>query len=118
MNEITKELLEALKSCERVMSVELNGLAVIQPELKEARAAIKKAETVLAEPQADEDGWIPWSGGECPIEPPAHNLFIRFRIGTETSDYKSRAQSYFWLHEERAHSADIIAYRIAKGADE
>ena len=43
MNEITKEMLEALKSCERVMSVELNGLAVIQPELKAARAAIAAA---------------------------------------------------------------------------
>ena len=43
MNEITKELLEALHDCERVMSEELKGLLVIQPELKNARAAIAKA---------------------------------------------------------------------------
>ena len=43
MNEITKELLEALQDCERVMSEELKGLLVIQPELKNARAAIAKA---------------------------------------------------------------------------
>ena len=52
MNEITKELLEALKGCERIMSCfELDGF-----ETKAARAAIAKAEAALAEPQADEDG--------------------------------------------------------------
>ena len=113
MNEITKELLDALKGCERIMSCfELDGF-----ETKAARAAIAKAEAALAEPQADADGWIPWGGGECPIEPPAHNLFIRFRSGIENGDHVSRAQSYFWLHEERAHSADIIAYRIVKESD-
>ena len=37
------DLLEALQDCERVMSAELKGLLVIQPELKNARAAIAKA---------------------------------------------------------------------------
>ena len=37
------KLLEALQDCERVMSEELKGLLVIQPELKNARAAIAKA---------------------------------------------------------------------------
>ena len=37
------DLLEALQDCERVMSEELKGLLVIQPELKNARAAIAKA---------------------------------------------------------------------------
>ena len=43
MNEITKELLDALQDCERVMSAELKGLLVIQPELEKARTAIAKA---------------------------------------------------------------------------
>ena len=55
MNEITKELLEALQDCERVMSAELKGLLVIQPELKKARAAIAKAEATLAAPQPSAD---------------------------------------------------------------
>lgn len=38
------ELLETLKDCVSVMEAELKGLAVIQPELKSARAAIAKAE--------------------------------------------------------------------------
>ena len=55
MNEITKELLEALHDCERVMSAELKGLLVIQPELEKARAAIAKAEAILAAPQPADD---------------------------------------------------------------
>lgn len=39
----SKKMLEALKDCERVMSIELRGLAVIAPELKAARAAIAAA---------------------------------------------------------------------------
>ena len=104
---------EAKEQCMRLLDTVLPE----HPFMK-ARAAIAKAEAALAEPQADEDGWIPWSGGKCPIEPPAHNLFIRFRSGIENGDHVSRAQSYFWLHEERAHPADIIAYRIVKESNE
>lgn len=38
------ELLGALRSCVMVMERDLSGLQLIQPELKEARAAIAKAE--------------------------------------------------------------------------
>lgn len=37
------DLLEALQDCVSVMSIELKGLAVIQPELRNAMAAIAKA---------------------------------------------------------------------------
>lgn len=77
--------------------------------------AIKNAEAAMAEPQPDADGWIKWEGGECPIDTPAHDLFIRFRNGKEDSDYVSRAQSYYWQRERKAHPADIIAYRIVEG---
>lgn len=36
-------LLDALRGCALVMKYDLNGLAVIQPELRAALAAIKKA---------------------------------------------------------------------------
>ena len=42
------ELLAALKDCVAVMTCELAGLSVIQPEIKQARAAIAKA---TGEPQ-------------------------------------------------------------------
>lgn len=47
MNEIVKELLDALHDCVRVMSAELKGLLVSQPELEKARAAIGKAEEAI-----------------------------------------------------------------------
>ena len=114
MNEITKDLLEALQDCERVMSAELKGLLVIQPELKKARAAIAKAEATLAAPQPADDGWIPWEGGDCPVETKGHDLFLRFRDGSERSDYVTRARGYDWKWERRGHPADIIAYRVVK----
>lgn len=114
MNEITKELLEALHDCERVMSAELKGLLVIQPELEKARATIAKAEAILADQQPADDGWIPWEGGDCPV---AHSttVDVRLRLGCEGCDV---ASNWRWLHETRGNSilegADIIAYRVVR----
>ena len=107
MNEITKELLDALKGCERIMSCfEMDGF-----ETKAARAAIAKAEAALAEPQADADGWIPWSGGECPVHGRAP-VEIQAKSGRKQTGL---AEVWEWRHF--GHRGDIIAYRIAKGAD-
>ena len=114
MNEITKELLDALQDCERVMSAELKGLLVIQPELKKARAAIAKAESTLAAPQPADDGWIPWEGGECPV---AHGTVVdvRYRDGWEGDGLASK---WRWHHATQESSdvkgLDIIAYRVVK----
>ena len=114
MNEIAKELLEALQDCERVMSAELKGLLVIQPELKKARAAIAKAESTLAAPQPADDGWIPWEGGKCPV---AHGTVVdvRLRLGHEGCDV---ASNWRWHHATQESSdvkeGDIIAYRVVK----
>ena len=112
MNEITKELLDALQDCERVMSAELKGLLVIQPELKKARAAIAKAEAALAAPQPSY--WIPWEGGECPV---AHGTVVdvRYRDGWEGDGLASK---WRWHHATQESSdvkeLDIIAYRVVK----
>ena len=113
MNEITKELLEALKGCERIMSCfELDGF-----ETKAARAAIAKAEAALAEPQAAADGWIPWSGGECPINNGVW-VWLRFRNGRNGHQFgpDNGAALWRWDHNH-LNEGDIVAYRIAKGAD-
>lgn len=58
-------LLGALKDCVTVMEKELNGLAVIQPELMAAKAAIEACEIVDAE-YAEWDGEsLPTAGTEC-----------------------------------------------------
>ena len=119
MNEITKELLDALHDCERVMSAELKGLLVIQPELEKARAAIAKAEATLTAPQPADDGWIPWGGGACPVEV-GTRVDAKFRDGEKAynvpagdcaEDPDSRS-ALDWYHTESDH--DIVAYRVVK----
>ena len=119
MNEITKELLDALQDCERVMSAELKGLLVIQPELEKARAAIAKAEAALVTPQPSDDGWIPWEGGECPVKV-GTRVDAKFRDGEKAynvpagdfaEDPDSRSASD-WSHMESDY--DIVAYRVVK----
>ena len=116
MDEITKELLDALQDCERVMSAELKGLLVIQPELEKARAAIAKAEAILVATQSD-DGWIPWGGGACPVEV-GTRVDAKFRDGEKAynvpaggfaEDPDSRSASD-WSHMEIDY--DIVAYRV------
>lgn len=112
MNEITKELMEALKGCERIMSCfELDGF-----ETKAARAAIAKAEAALAEPQADADGWIPWSGGECPT-PEGMAFDLRFCNGTTLLAASSISPGDKWNWGRERGPYDIVAYRIAKESD-
>jgi hypothetical protein len=110
MNEITKELLDALKGCERIMSCfEMDGF-----ETKAARAAIAKAEAALAEPQADADGWIPWSGGECPVSP-TMLVEVKLRSGKAWLNKKAEEGSFWeWYHGPKKSPDDIIAYRPLK----
>lgn len=57
---------------------------------------------------AQGDGWIPWSGGKCPVS--GHTVVeVRFRTKAKQS---ARADHYWWTHGELP--GDIIAYRIAK----
>ena len=118
MNEIAKELLDALKAC-------LKNCArwhPADPAVLGAISAIAKAEAALAEPQADADGWIPWSGGECPVTV-GTRVDAKFRDGEKAynvpagdcaEDPDSRSASD-WSHMESNY--DIIAYRIVKESD-
>ena len=134
MDEITKELLDALKpfaaffdavehmggnypKTGAIYSVtsHIGGHRELSVEdFKQAREIIAKAEAALVTPQPSADGWIPWEGGDCPVETNGHDLFLRFRDGREHSDYVTRARGYDWKWERRGHPADIIAYRVVK----
>ena len=109
MNEITKELLEALKACLKKGT----RWHPADPVVIGAISAIAKAEAALAEPQADADGWIPWSGGECPI-PEGMAFDLRFRDGVTllAASSISPASEWGWNHERSPYG--IIAYRIIK----
>ena len=108
MNEITKELLEALK---------LAGSIIGHPDdsaSKHIAYVIAKAEAALAEPQADEDGWIPWDGGKCPVSP-AMLVEVKLRSGQSWLNKDAEKGSFWgWYHGPKKTPYDIIAYRPIK----
>ena len=109
MNEITKELLDALKAC-------LKNCArwhPADPAVLGAISAIAKAEAALAEPQADADGWIPWGGGECPI-PEGMAFDLRFRDGAKLIAASSDWPTAEWDWSCESGPYGIVAYRIVK----
>lgn len=63
---------------------------------------------------APNDGWIPWSGGPCPVEPNAL-IEVRLRKGRK---YEGRACGFAkerWLHSlSLPEGGHIIAYRVVK----
>ena len=123
MNEITKELLDALKGAVAQMNLAAEcvergrhdeAILHLRSLTRGRSEAIAKAEAALVTPQPSADGWIPWEGGDCPVETKGHDLFLRFRDGSEHSDYVTRARGYDCKWERRGHPADIIAYRVVK----
>lgn len=57
MNDVTKDLLEALKAFDVLFACQCKD-STQRHWLDNARAAIARAEAALAEPQPDADGWI------------------------------------------------------------
>ena len=105
MNEITKELLDALKYAASCLGTDGNDpIDVI----------IAKAEAALFTPQPSDDGWIPWKGGDCPV---AHSTIVDVRLRNQ-GEGRAVASNWRWYHETRGNSilegADIIAYRVVK----
>ena len=112
MNEITKELLEALKLSEEFLCGPTAWTQEQENNLVEkVSCAIAKAEAALAEPQADADGWIPWSGGECPVNNGVW-FWLRFRNGHQFGP-DDEAALWRWGHNH-LDEGDIVAYRIVK----
>ena len=109
MNEITKELLEALKACLKKGA----RWHPADPVVLGAISAIAKAEAALAEPQAAADGWIPWSGGECPI-PEGMAFDLRFRDGAKLIAASSDWPTAEWDWSCESGPYGIVAYRIVK----
>ena len=118
MNEITEELLEALKTIESwnshttAYAVDFGSNGVRDFYRAIARQSIAKAESALAELQADADRWIMWDGGSIPAIGNAL-IEVKFRDGTVDTG-NSADWGICWLHRGDNDVADIVAYRIAK----
>ena len=140
MNEITKELLDALKpfaaffdavehmggnypKTGAIYSVtsHIGGHRELSVEdFKQAREIIAKAEAALAAPQPADDGWIPWASCECPV-PTGTIVDVMYRNGAigaslpaneSLSCLDDDAGPAYW-HADGV-SNDIIAYRVVK----
>ena len=99
MNEITKELLEQLKWL--VDHASQHG--IMPASLSKSRKAIAKAEAALAKPQAGK--WIPWKGGDCPVE---HNTHVNVR--NKSGEHTGKGWEFDW--NVPAEEYKITAYRI------
>lgn len=60
-------------------------------------------------PQIDNDGWIEWRGGECPVD---IGTLVEFEMRDGDKD-TALSTVLDWPHENR--SDDIIAYRVVPG---
>ena len=110
MNELTKELLDALKDAEEALSHVENNLhvRVNPPTLGRMRKAIAKAEAILAATEPSYDDWIPWKSGECPVER-RDVVMVKGKNGDVDTD---KSHFYDWHHT--GSPFDIIAYRVVK----
>ena len=113
MNEITKELLEACKAFTAIQHIDSAACGPLKSALLMAKKAIAKAEAALAAPQAAADGWIPWSGGECPI-PEGMAFDLRFRDGAKLIAASSDWPTAEWDWSCESGPYGIVAYRIVK----
>tara|TARA_R110000751_G_scaffold307812_1_gene431874 strand:+ start:45692 stop:46054 length:363 start_codon:yes stop_codon:yes gene_type:complete len=76
-----------------------------------ALAAFRAAQ----EAQEPDDGWIPWAGGECPVEPDALvNVQIRAEPHPPFREPLTRAKGWFWGRSSEDLPGDITAYRLHK----
>ena len=80
----------------------------------EAMAASMQESKPVATPEpepATDDGWIDWSGGECPPVEADTEVWIKLRDGT-SSYGQWKARNYSWQHHDNCD--DIIKYRLSK----
>lgn len=56
-----------------------------------------------------QDDWIPWEGGECPVEAGTWTA-VRFGDGHECVD--DDPEGWFWKQSTPPRSFDSIAYRV------
>jgi hypothetical protein len=55
---------------------------------------------------AEQNGWLEWNGGDCPLDADAV-LDIKMRDGE--TELNQRAGWYYWVHNN--DDGDIVSYR-------
>ena len=72
---------------------------------------LSREEYYQAYPKADADGWIEWSGGECPVSE-FEAVQVKYKIDDGSGMCGTDAGELHWLHEDV--DWDIVAYRLHK----
>lgn len=92
------------------LGVNLDDKALAKGAVRRADALIVELERTDVSDEPDNEGWIPWAGGECPVDGETR-VDVKFRWGGEIRD-EPAVRFDQWNHA--SSDADIIAYRIAK----
>ena len=117
MNEITKELLDALKGAVAQMNLAAEcvergrhdeAILHLRSLTRGRSEAIAKAEAILAATEPSYDDWIPWKGGECPVGR-RDVVMVKGKNGEVDTD---KAHFYDWHHT--GSPFDIVTYREVK----
>jgi hypothetical protein len=76
-----------------------------------ATIAYHQADAMLAarEPSVEESEWVPWSGGECPVDDEC-TVIVKLSDGTLCEP--DLACHFVWTHADQKYCDNIIAYRI------
>lgn len=98
------------------------ALALLQIEIENEKKELEffdEAPQVESQEKQD-DGWIPWNGGECPVDPEtrvfyqlrAENISTIKRHARDYPESHSYAANFRWTHEDSV--SDIVAYKVVK----
>lgn len=88
-----------------------DGWRDIQGYAKLAEDRCKVEVIGVPSPQPDADGWIPWGGGECPVDGGAL-VSVKFRNYNPSSNDPVPACNWIWHHLGK--NGDIMAYKVIK----
>lgn len=91
------------------------GVAMDAYAMADAMLAASSAAVQPARPAPDAEGWIEWSGVDCPVQEGAL-VDVRHRDGSEFYSTKAGASVFAknWKHLD--DDTDIVAYRVVKAA--
>jgi hypothetical protein len=73
------------------------------------------AEKIKAAEVADNDGWIDWAGGECPV---ADGLDYELKFGDGSTQVDDEPNAYAWDEDfAGCHADTVVSYRIHKAGE-
>jgi hypothetical protein len=58
-----------------------------------------------------DEGWIAWSGGECPVEP---ETLVRIKLRGGYYRPPTKAENFRWTYLDEIPDYDIIAYKVER----